>query len=191
MKDDTRSRLVDSGLRLLREGGLDAVTLRAVGTLTGVSRTAPYRHFADKAELLATMSARVLDDLTRHVRASYSDQDSPEERLRTFYESYIRYALAHPQEYRLLFSSALKSAGKYPELAAATDRAIQELVADWPGAEPHADAGASRARLLALVSTAHGLAEYTLSGHYRHKGIDPQDVIDALLDVMRPVPAAR
>ncbi len=180
---------MDSGLRLLREGGLDAVTLRAVGTLAGVSRTAPYRHFADKAELLATMSARILGDLTRQVRAAYSEQDSPEERLRTFYESYIRFALDHPEEYRLLFAGELKSS-KHPELMAATEQAIEALVADWPLARPsRVSPRAYKARLMALVSTAHGLAEYALADHYLHKGLAPQDVIDALLDVMRPSPA--
>jgi enamine deaminase RidA (YjgF/YER057c/UK114 family) len=39
VSDDTRSRLVVGALRLLREKGLDAVTLRAVGDLSGVLRS--------------------------------------------------------------------------------------------------------------------------------------------------------
>jgi Bacterial regulatory proteins, tetR family len=42
---------------LLDSGGPDAVTLRGVGARAGVSRGAPYRHFADKESLLTAVAA--------------------------------------------------------------------------------------------------------------------------------------
>src|SRR5215211_6045080 len=50
---DLRRALLDAALALLRASGLDALTLRAVARAAGVSQTAPYRHFADRAALLA------------------------------------------------------------------------------------------------------------------------------------------
>lgn len=47
----TRRALLDAAAELLDLGGPEAVTLREVGARAGVSRGAPYRHFADKDSL--------------------------------------------------------------------------------------------------------------------------------------------
>jgi len=44
--------------RLAREGGPDAIVLRAVSREAGVSHSAAYRHFADHDDLLATTAQR-------------------------------------------------------------------------------------------------------------------------------------
>src|SRR3712207_9154699 len=54
---DTRAALVGAAAGLLEGGGIGAVTLRAVGERAGVSRQGPYRHFADKEELLSVVAA--------------------------------------------------------------------------------------------------------------------------------------
>ncbi len=48
-----RQALVAAALEILEQEGLGALGLRAVARRVGVSQTAPYRHFADKAALLA------------------------------------------------------------------------------------------------------------------------------------------
>jgi AcrR family transcriptional regulator len=173
--DDTRTRLVESALRLLREEGLDAVTLRAVGDLTGLSRTAPYRHFADKTALLAALAVRVITDLSVHVAGQVLRESDRRARLRAFYLSYIAYATEHRQEYRLVFASVF-SAGDHPELEEAIDQVMTAL-----GLEAAGDATVTHARIMALMATAHGLAELAVSGHLTQKGLRPGDVVDALL----------
>jgi AcrR family transcriptional regulator len=54
---DTRSALLGAAAGLLEEFGIGAVTLRAVGERAGVSRGAPYKHFADKEALLSVLAA--------------------------------------------------------------------------------------------------------------------------------------
>src|ERR1700730_13451944 len=53
---DLRRALVQEAVRTIQAKGVDAFTLRAVGLKLGVSRTALYRHFADKAALLAAVA---------------------------------------------------------------------------------------------------------------------------------------
>src|SRR5262249_56309453 len=48
-----RRALLDEALATIRTEGVDALTLREIGARLGVSRTALYRHFADKRALLA------------------------------------------------------------------------------------------------------------------------------------------
>ncbi|MER6177620.1 TetR/AcrR family transcriptional regulator [Streptosporangium sp. NPDC001681] len=175
MMDDTRTRLVESALRLLREEGLDAVTLRAVGDLTGLSRTAPYRHFTDKTALLAALAVRVIADLSAHVAAAISQEADRRDRLRAFYLSYVEYATAHREEYRLVFASEFL-AGHHPELEEAIDQVTTALGMAGAGEGP-----VPKARLMALLSTAHGLAELAVAGQLAHKGLGYQDIVDVLV----------
>src|SRR5437016_14549022 len=47
--------LIEAGLKLIEEKGIRALTLREIGAQVGVSRSAAYRHLADKAELLGAI----------------------------------------------------------------------------------------------------------------------------------------
>src|SRR4051812_35717115 len=53
---DLERALVDAAVSMIREEGVRAFTLRRVGARVGVSRTALYRHFDDKAALLARVA---------------------------------------------------------------------------------------------------------------------------------------
>ena len=59
----TRHSLIDAAGVLLDLGGVEAVTLREVGARSGVSRSAAYRHFADKESLLTVLATNALSDL--------------------------------------------------------------------------------------------------------------------------------
>ena len=52
---DLRRALIDEAARVIGARGVEHLTLRGVGQRLGVSRTALYRHFADKASLLAAV----------------------------------------------------------------------------------------------------------------------------------------
>ena len=54
----TKDKLVEAAAALLDDGGESAVTVRAVAHRVGVSHNAPYKHFADRAALLAAVAER-------------------------------------------------------------------------------------------------------------------------------------
>jgi AcrR family transcriptional regulator len=58
-----RAAVLDAALALADEGGIDAVTMAAVGRRLGVSAMALYRHVEDKADLLDGLVERLLDDV--------------------------------------------------------------------------------------------------------------------------------
>src|SRR5688572_10252488 len=53
---DLRPALLEEAVRTIRKDGVEALTLREAGRRLGVSRTALYRHFADKSALLAAVA---------------------------------------------------------------------------------------------------------------------------------------
>jgi AcrR family transcriptional regulator len=58
-----RAAVLDAALAVADEGGIDAVTMAAVGRSLGVSAMALYRHVEDKADLLDGLVERLLDEV--------------------------------------------------------------------------------------------------------------------------------
>ena len=92
---DLRRALVHAAAELLREGGQDALTLRAVARRSGVSHSAPYRHFSDRAALLSAVAAHAFADLVACIHAA---PPSPEAAATEI----VRFALDAPERYRLM-----------------------------------------------------------------------------------------
>lgn len=64
----TRAAILDAAATLLEDRGPESVTLRAVGEAAGVSRSAPYRHYADKAALMRALAGRTLRQIAERIR---------------------------------------------------------------------------------------------------------------------------
>ena len=68
---DLRHALVEAALKLVAEKGVQGLTLRETARRVGVSQAAPYRHFADKKELLLAVGEagfRAASELISYVR---------------------------------------------------------------------------------------------------------------------------
>jgi AcrR family transcriptional regulator len=105
-----KKALVDIAFKALEEGGLESLSLRGLAERAGVSKTAPYRHFADKRELLATLAAEGFSRLAERLASSAEGRkgDSSEDSvaaLVSICEAYIQFALENRALYRLMFSS--------------------------------------------------------------------------------------
>ncbi len=112
-----RAELLDTAVEQLREQSAEALSLRALARAIGVSQTAPYRHFADKNELLAAMAARGYRGLLTALKKAGEDAGNcPEDRLVAFAHTYVNYAADNPQLFKLMFGPATQSPREYPEL---------------------------------------------------------------------------
>src|SRR5687767_2010801 len=67
---DLRRALVDAGLRLIAKRGVEGFTLRETARVAGVSQTAPYRHFPDKAALLAAVAEEGFRGMAEYMKAA-------------------------------------------------------------------------------------------------------------------------
>lgn len=97
-------------LRLIAEKGVRALTLREIGIRLGVSRMAPYRHFADKAALLAALGVEgfrqfgdVLDTARQNASRSFLDQ------LEAMGEAYVQFAAKHRAHFEVMFGMGDKA----------------------------------------------------------------------------------
>src|SRR3981081_3161087 len=60
-----REVLLDAAIRLISEVGPAGFTLREVARRAGVSHNAPYRHFRDRDDLMATVATQGFQELTQ------------------------------------------------------------------------------------------------------------------------------
>lgn len=86
---------------LARNGNADAVSIREVGKVVGVTAPSIYRHFADKDELIDAAVAEVFEELDAAIAAATDPDTSPVTRLRDQGMAYVRFALRYPGQYRV------------------------------------------------------------------------------------------
>ncbi len=126
---DLESALVDAAVKTIREEGMEALTLRGVGARLGVSRTALYRHFDDKAALLARVALdgfrRFHQALAESVIKARSQNLSPLEEMGV---AYVAFALANESHYLTMFGRTFGDLSNYPELVTEGDAAFNVLV---------------------------------------------------------------
>ena len=79
----------------------DGVSMRGVADAVGVTAPSIYRHFADKDELVTAVVVDVFEDLDAAMLAAGAGIEDPLLRLHAYGMAYVRFALAHPEHYRL------------------------------------------------------------------------------------------
>jgi len=97
-----RAKIVNAARKLFVKRGFDAVSMRDIAKAAGYTPGALYVHFADKLQLIHAMMQqdfRSFDDATTNVM-QIAD---PVARLRVLAQGYVRFALAHPHHYKLMF----------------------------------------------------------------------------------------
>ncbi len=121
-----RAELLDTAVEQLRTSSVEDLSLRALAREIGVSQTAPYRHFADKGELLAAMATHGYRSLLAALReAGEAAADCPREQLAAFARAYVDYAADNPQLFKLMFGPAVQPTTRYPELREASRDTFQ------------------------------------------------------------------
>jgi AcrR family transcriptional regulator len=144
---DLRAALLKAAARTLEKDGPDAISLRDLARGTDVSHNAPYRHFPDRESLLTALSDEGYAQLVEALRGKpWRDQAT----------SYVRFALANPQRFRLM-STRSGDLGQVIDVTSPPARATWALV--------------------------HGLAQLILAGHFAD--VDAEAMVQETLAAVR------
>jgi AcrR family transcriptional regulator len=164
---DLRDALVAAADEILLEAGVEAFSLREAARRASVSPAAPAHHFGSVAGLLTEVAIRGFEELTRFLREGEKQGGAdPYQRLRGQGMGYVRFALAHPGRFNLMFRKDRLEADN-PKLRAAGGAAYAELERVMrdnlgPKASPESVAFAAQGAW-ALV---HGFAHLALDGKF-------------------------
>lgn len=155
----TRRALLREAADLLDGGGPEAVTLRAVGARAGVTRGAPYGHFADKESLLTAVATQGWDRLGDQMQTLRTESGpTTVDTLRAALELILAVSRQQPHLYQLMFTPP---AGDPTAVARSAQRLCDEFTAIV--AEVTGKQNAQRYAAM-LLTAAHGAAGLESSG---------------------------
>jgi AcrR family transcriptional regulator len=158
---DLRQSLISEGLRMLGERDADSLSLRELARAVGVSATSVYRHFPDKEALMTALALEGLAQLGAAQRTASEAVGGGAAGFRETGRAYVRFALANPALFRLIFASpALLVGGVKSDLGSEAHDLLQAnaaAAAARGGGKPEVQA----VQAWALV---HGLAMLMLDG---------------------------
>ncbi|MDQ3766869.1 MAG: TetR/AcrR family transcriptional regulator [Actinomycetota bacterium] len=86
----------------METGDQASVSIRAIAKSAGVTPPSIYLHFADKEGLLHEVCNRRFAEMNRHMDEAGAAHKDPVESLGARGRAYIRFALEHPEHYRVL-----------------------------------------------------------------------------------------
>lgn len=102
---DLREALLAAGIELLKSGSVETLSLREVARRVGVSATAVYRHFPDKAALVKELCIRGALELADAQAKAMVAAGGGQKGFIATGGAYIRYALANPALFRLMMAN--------------------------------------------------------------------------------------
>jgi AcrR family transcriptional regulator len=176
-----KEALLAAAETLLKQGGVQALTLRAIAREAGVSHGAPAHHFPDLSALLSDMAATGFTRLVATLEASFA---SPTQHPAI--RAYVKFALENPALFSLMFRDDRLD----PSRPALRDSRLAALgiLSQTLGLHPDTDAFSLKeiGAMTAAWSLAHGFA--TLAVDHRlafFLKVAPEDTtIDDLLDAV-------
>lgn len=145
---ELRPALLREAAKILEREGGQAISLRDLARRAGVSHMAPYRHFPDREALLAALAEEGFELLARELEGKPWREQAV---------AYVRFALAHPERFRLMFTRPVPAA-------------LRRLV--------EGDAVAQ-----ATWAMVHGLTHLILAGHFA--GEEPEGLVRRTLAGVR------
>src|SRR5687767_6594578 len=113
---DLSRALLQAALRTIQREGVESVTLRGVGKDVGVSRSALYRHFADKSALLRAVAREGFRMLRATLVDAWERGGKGRPGFEAMGEAYVRFAVENPSHYRVMFGASILGTAADPEL---------------------------------------------------------------------------
>lgn len=160
-----RQVILTEASRLFAEHGYADVSMRQIAKAAGCSATAIYLCFESKDDLLFTVVQGAFDQFAAALFAAAASEREPRARLAAIGMAYIEFAIASPQDFRLMFIDkptfllAPSNQGRAPRINALSS--LRETVSEVLGK------GAQHPEVLlvadALWAGVHGIATLHVS----------------------------
>jgi len=168
---DLRRALLEVALTMIVESGPEGFSVREAARRVGVDHRAAYRHFADKATVLAALAQEGYERILETWRASLEPlaKHRVRERLLALGRAYIVFAYREPARYRVMTGPRLNEGGRFPELEVPLEAGLNLL-------KEEVRAGMASGALrevdvleaaLTLWSAMHGLASFIVMRRIR------------------------
>jgi len=106
---DTKTRqkqIMDVSLNLIKEGGIQNLTMKRIAERVGISEQAIYRHFNSKQDILCSI-IKYFNEHFENVFKSISQIPTVEKRMSAFIDGHLAYFQANPATAAVIFSEEI------------------------------------------------------------------------------------
>lgn len=187
-----REALITAALQLVVEKGAENFSLADACRLAGVTTAAPYRHFRDRDELMAEVTARGFDALSaNNMRAVQGHEEGTLGAIVAMGQAYLRFAVKQQCLFRLMFGQDPSLAQN--EMVAGKGRScFGKLIAQITKyCEAKNVAGDANAIALKMWTFVHGASALLIDGKYEliAPGVDIDEMIATTVPLLLAQPA--
>ncbi len=189
-----RKALIDAAAQLCSQKGPEMLSLRETAKVAAVSHSAPYHHFASKADLLHAVGLeghRLLEvELKRAVE--HATEGTPYDRLAALGHAYIRFAAQHPHYFKAMFRTIAFSRGQPTDENPYTRSQFDLLVASVQAClgESGSPSPCAQDMVLLAWSVVHGLASLWTEKAFAETSFEDESIetlAGAVTRAIRPV----
>lgn len=180
-----KEALVQAALDLIAQKGPGGFTFAEAARSAGVSPAAPYRHFRDRDELIASIAQQGFEQFEAQLMAAWDDgkPDTPTAFQRVG-KAYLAFARENPAYYSAMFESGVPLESN-PGLLLAGERAFAVIRAASERLAAMAPPGVPRPPALMMAlhiwSMSHGIASLFGRGDASRRKLpmSPEDLLEA------------
>lgn len=129
-----RAVLLERAEAVLRDGGVEQLSLRDLARQAGVSHGAPRSHFVDRRALLDALAEQGFDRLTERVGAAAARPGTVHQRLRAVALAHVGFAVDDAALMELMFATKVDGRpGPVHDAAVRLFRLLDEVMGGAPG----------------------------------------------------------
>ena len=110
-----KQELIDCACKLCERDGYTKLSIRTLAKESGVSQTAPYRHFETKEALYASVAQDGFNKLSKAIHVDV-DKKVTKKQIVDMAIKYIEFGLENANTYDLMLGTAVGNFNNYPEL---------------------------------------------------------------------------
>ena len=179
-----REALIEAARQLMAEHGPEGVTLSEAARMAGVSPAAPYRHFKDRANLVAALAVEGFTHFADALEKAWNNgAGGPLTSLNRVGYAYVEFARRQPAFYTAMFESGIDH-GSEPELSHQSNRAfgvLRDAAAAMHATLPEARRAPPLMMALHIWTMAHGISSLFLRGDTarRNLPVTPEDLLES------------
>lgn len=153
--DDTKTRILKAASELFLEGGVSALSVRAISRKAGLSTIGIYSHFDGKQGILDTLYIQGFEQVERAMTLPDGTY-SLDERVSLLTRNYLRNALENEGHYRLIFGDQITDYEPSDTAMICREKAMAALIAQVGQMLPGLTPDQTRLEALSIWAYAHG-----------------------------------
>jgi AcrR family transcriptional regulator len=168
-----RQALIETAVKTIAKHGVDALSLRELAARAGVSPGAPYHHFPNRSELLASIAEEGFRRLgTALTAARDAALETPSARLEALGLAYVTFAVSSLGYFRVMFQGASTPSAP-TEAGMHTFNILRDAIVACQDAG-EAPKGDATGLVLLAWSAVHGFATLWVDRALPFQGLEPE-----------------